>query len=84
MVVMAGWFVGLCVLVLFFFFLFNLKFWIETFPMLGGGHPHKKVLVLAFWGGGPEQVNTAYVLCRLHPPLPLPLLLGYCYFPLLC
>lgn len=38
-----------------------------------GGVPHKRVLVLAFWGGGPTQVNhsiCASVLCRLHPPLP--------------
>lgn len=85
MVVMAGWFVGF-VCFGFLFFLFNFKFWVETFSNVGG-HPHKRVLVLAYWGGGPEQVNHGvvhmfYADCTLL--FPLPLLLGYCYFPLLC
>jgi len=43
----------------------------------------KWVLVLAFWGDDPEQVNHGiyvYVICKLHlPPQPLPFGL-LCYF----
>lgn len=85
MVVMAGWFVGLVCFgfVLFFFFFLTLSFRLKHFPMLGG-YPHKRVLVLAFRGGGPEQVNhnSAYVLCRLHPPLPPAFALGLLLLPL--
>lgn len=87
-VVMAGWFVG--VFFFSFFFFLTLSFKLKHSWMFGGKNIlFKWVLVLAFWGGGPEQVNhTAFMhmlyadCTHLFSPRPQPLPLGLlCFFP---
>lgn len=56
-VVMAGWFVGFSLFSLSFFFFLTLSFKLKYSQMFGENILLKWVLVLAFWGGGPEQVN---------------------------
>lgn len=65
MVVMAGWFVGLCVLGLFSFFLFNLKFWVETFSNVGGGILIKGSLYLPSGEAVPSRWTTALCICSM-------------------
>lgn len=56
-VVMAGWFVGFSLFSLSFFSFLTLSFKLKYSQMFGENILLKWVLVLAFWGGGPEQVN---------------------------